>query len=165
MSQINDALKRAKNAQKKGSPHSGVSPMRPIEPQKEERDYNWVLPVIVILLIVIAVFLIALSVSTHVAKNIIAAPDAAVTQQVETVVAPAPLPPPALIGPGAINTSAPPTTQIQGIVFDATHPWAIVSGKTVYVGDSVDGMRVMEIAHNSITLTGNGQTNKLFVGQ
>jgi hypothetical protein len=163
MSQINDALKRAKNAQQKNSPHSGVTPMRPIEPKNEERDYTWVLPIVIILLIVIAVFFIAMSLAKHAVKNIVAAPDIAATQQVETVAAP--MPPPAVIGPGAINTSPPTPTQIQGIVYDPVHPWAIVSGKTVYVGDSVNGMRVMEIARNFIMIAGNGQTNKLYVGQ
>jgi hypothetical protein len=164
MSLINDALKRAKNAQRKNTP-SGVAPMRPIEPKDEERDFSWILPVVVILLIVVAVFFIALSVSTHTAKNIIATSDISTTQSVESVATP-PSPPPAVIGPAAIaNVPPAPTTRIQGVVYDPVHPWAIVSGKTVYVGDSVDGMRVTEIAKNSVTLTGNGQTNKLFVGQ
>jgi hypothetical protein len=163
MSKINDALKRAKNAQQKNTPYSGVTPMRPIEEKKEERDYSWILPVVVILLIVVAVFFIALSLAKHTANSIVAAPEIPSTQQVETVVAPSP--PPAVIGPAAINTSTPVPTRIQGIAYDPVHPWAIISGKTVYVGDSVDGMRVLAIAKNSVTLAGDGQTNKLYVGQ
>jgi hypothetical protein len=167
MSLINDALKRAKDAQRKNTPPSGVSPMRPIETKREERDLSWILPVVIILLILVAVFFIALAMAKHTVKTIVAAPEISATQQVEAVVAPAPNPPapPEVIGPAAINTDAPKQTRIQGIVNDPVHPWAIVSGKTVYVGDNLDGMRVMAISRDSITLVGNGQTNTLVVGQ
>ena len=68
-------------------------------------------------------------------------------------------------GPGDINTDVSKPTMVQGIVYDPAHPWAIVNGKTVYVGDSVEGMRVTAISRNSITLVGNGRTNRLIVGQ
>jgi hypothetical protein len=163
MSKINDALKRAKNAQRQNLP-SGVRPMRPIEEKKEARDLSWILPVVVILLIVVAVFFIALSLAKRTANSIVTAPEAPSTQEVETVVAPPSLPPP-VIGPAAINTAPPAPAKIQGIAYDPVHPWAIISGKTVYVGDAVDGMTVLAIAKNSVTLAGNGQTNKLYVGQ
>jgi hypothetical protein len=159
MSQINDALKRAKNAQRQNPP-SGPTPMRPVEPKDEERDYSWILPVVVILLIVVAVFFIALSLAKHTANSIIATPEIS-TQQVETVTAP----PPPVIGPAAISNSTPAPAQIQGIAYDPVHPWAIISGKTVYVGDTVNGMKVLQIARNFVVLAGNGQTNKLYVGQ
>jgi hypothetical protein len=166
MSQINDALKRAKNAQQKNTPYSGVTPMRPIEPRKEERDYSWILPVVIIVVVAIAVFFIAMFLARHTVRNIVAAPENSGTQSVENVVAPSPrLPTPAVIGPGAIATSTPAPTQVQGIVYDPVHPWAIVSGKTVYVGDSVNGMRVTEIARNFLMLVGDGKTNRLYVGQ
>jgi hypothetical protein len=162
MSKINDALKRAKDAQRQNTP-SGMTPMRPIEEKKEERDLTWILPVVVILLIVVAVFFIALSLAKHTANSIVAAPDLSNTQQVEAPTVPSM--PSAPIGPAAINTSTPAPTRIQGIAYDPVRPWAIISGKTVYVGDSVDGMRVLAIAKNSVTLTGHGETNKLYVGQ
>jgi hypothetical protein len=172
MSLINDALKRAKNAQQKNTPASGmrpmrpVEPMRPIEPKRAKRDYKWILPVVVVLLIVVAVFFIALSVTNHAVKTFIAAPEIPPAPPVESVATPAPPEPPAVIGPAAINTSPPmPPPRIQGIAYGSAHPWAIINNKTVYVGDMVDGMRVTEIARSSVTLTGNGQTNKCFVGQ
>jgi hypothetical protein len=165
MSLINDALKRAKEAQRK-TPPSGTSPMRPIEAREEERDYSWILAAVIILLIVVAVFFIALSVSTRKVKAIIAAPEISTTQQVESAsVSATPVPPPGVIGPAAIINDVPKQTRVQGIFFDPAHPWAIVNGKTVYVGDLIDGMRVAEISRNSVTLAGNGQTNKLLVGQ
>ena len=55
---------------------------------------------------------------------------------------------------------------LQGVVNDPAHPWAIVNGKTVYLGDKVNGMRVTLISRSSITLTGGqGQTTTIFVGQ
>jgi hypothetical protein len=165
MSLINDALKRAKEAQRKNTP-PGAAPLRPIEAREEERDYRWILPVIVILLIVVAVFFIALSAAKHTVKNIVAAPDISPAQTVEPARTSAPpMPPPGVIGPGAIINDTPKPARVQGIFYDSAHPWAIVSGKTVYVGDSVDGMRVADISRNSITLIGNGLTNKLLVGQ
>ena len=94
----------------------------------------------------------------------------AVTQQVETVeTVEAPIPEPtAVIGPAAININPPaPSTmpiQVQGIVADPVNPWAIVNGQTVRVGDLVNGFRVTAIVRNAITLTGNGQTNRLGLG-
>jgi hypothetical protein len=162
MSLINDALKRAREAQRKNQP-PGATPVRPMEVREEERDYRWILPVIVILLIVVAVFFIALSAINHTVKTIIAKPDVSPTQPVEPVRTP--VPPPDVIGPAAISNDIPKPTRVQGIFYDSARPWAIISGKTVYVGDSVDGMRVAEILRNSITLIGNGLTNKLLVGQ
>jgi hypothetical protein len=165
MSLINDALKRAKAAQQKNIP-SGVTPMRPIESTRKERDFNLFVPVMIILLIVTAIFCVGLALAKHTARQIVIAPAISTPPQVEAVAAPAaPAPPPDVIGPGAINTDAPKPTRIQGIVSDPVHPWAIISGKTVYVGDLVEGMRVTAISRNAITLVGNGRTNRLVVGQ
>jgi hypothetical protein len=163
MSKINDALKRAKEAQRENTP-SGMTPMRPLEPKGAGPDYRWILPALVILLIVVAVFFIALSVTSHTVKKIIAAPENSTTQPDESVEAPVP-PVPPVIGAAAIINDLPKPTRVQGIFYDPVHPWAIISGRTVYVGDSVDGMRVAAISRGAITLVGNGQTNTLLVGQ
>jgi hypothetical protein len=176
MSLINDALKRAQEAQQKNTPPVAMStpvrptPVRPMKIRRNRRNWGWILPVLITLLILTAFFFIGLAMAKRTVKTIVATPEISPTQQVETVVAApvpsAPAPPPEVIGPAAaINTEAPEPPRIQGIAYDPVHPWAIVSGKTVYVGDSVNGMRVAEIARNSITLVGNGQTNKLYVGQ
>jgi hypothetical protein len=163
MSLINDALKRAKEAQRKNPP-PGAPPLTPYNARENERDLSWVLPVLIIFLIIVAFFFIVLAFAHHAVRKIVNAPDAAATQQVETVVAPAP--PPPVIGPAALtNGNRPPATRVQGIFYDPVHPCAIISGRTVYLGDDVDGMRVTAIARNSITLVGKGQTNTLVVGQ
>ena len=56
-------------------------------------------------------------------------------------------------------------TRVQGIVYDPVNPWAIISGKTVHVGDNVEGMLVTAISRDSITIAGNGQTKQLHVGE
>ena len=170
MSLINDALKRAKEAQRKNV-SSGVTPMRPIEVRRRERDFSVFLPVLIILLLVAAVFFIGLALASRKEKMIVVGPAISVTQTVGTVAGPAinppadvsPAPPP-VIGSAAINTNAPRQTRIQGIVYDPVHPWAIINGKTVYVGDFVDGRRVTAISHSTITLAGNGRTNTFNVG-
>ena len=170
MSLINDALKRAKNAQQKDAPPSGARPMLPVETHREERDFNLFLPVLIILLVITAIFFISLSLADHTEKKIANAPMVHATQQVETVEAPMP-DPNAVIGRAAVNTNtpAPPPPppvpiQIQGIVYDPVRPWAIVNGKTVYIGDLVNGKRVTAIARSTITLVGNGETNTLGIG-
>lgn len=187
MSLINDALKRAKEAQRKDSPGYIVSPMRPNAPapapartplpRRKQRNLSWFMPVVIVLLVVVAVFFMVIAVAKHTVKNIVAAPEISAPQQVETVATPAPAPPapvaaaapepPAeVIGPAAISTDVPkPVIILQGVVNDPKHPWAIVNGKTVYLGDNVEGMRVTAISRSSITLVGNGQTNIVYVGQ
>ena len=54
---------------------------------------------------------------------------------------------------------------MQGVAFDPVRPWAIVSGRTVYVGDLVKGVRVMGITSDSVTFGSHGQSNLLYVGQ
>jgi hypothetical protein len=170
MSLINDALKRAKNAQQKNTPPSGLTPMLPVESRRQERDFSLLVPILVILLVAAAIFFISLSLADRTVKKIAAAPAMAVTQPVETVeTVDAPIPEPTtVIGPAAINANPPaPETmpiQVQGIVADQVNPWAIVNGRTVHVGDLVNGFRVTAIVRNAITLTGNGQTNRLGLG-
>ncbi len=190
MSLINDALKRAKEAQRENTP-SGVSPMRPVEVKRQERDFSLVLPVVIIFLIVAAFLFIGLAMARHTINNtdkkIAVAPTMTVSQPVAAAVAPAANPPPAVlpatnppapaapvsapappaevVSPPAILTEPPKPTLVQGIAYDPVHPWAIINGKTVYVGDFVNGLRVAAISRNSVTLVGNGQTNALVVGQ
>ena len=186
MSLINDALKRAQEAQRKDSPAYIVSPMRPNAPaparmpmpRRKQRNFSWIMPVVIILLVLVAVFFMVMAMAERTVKTIVAAPEISTTQPVETAAAPAPNPPaptavvateppPEVIGPAAIIVADVPKPVIilQGVVNDPKHPWAIVNGKTVYLGDNVEGMRVTKISRSSITLTGNGQTNIVYVGQ
>ena len=155
MSLINDALKRARESQQKNSPR-GAAPLMPVEPK--ERDFNWILPVLIILLIVAACFFIGLSMAKHTMEQIVDTPEAPATQQVESVSVPL-LKVPTNIDQPVSNTVAP--VLVEGIMYDPVRPCAIVDGKTVFVGDHVRDFRVKEISKTTITLTGAGGTNQV----
>jgi hypothetical protein len=157
MSLINDALKRARQQQK--NPPPGVPPLRPFEPKKPGDAPQWILPSVIIFLIVAACFFIGFALARHHVTQIENTPEAgAVTQQVEAV------PAPIVIEPTNAEPEIPaaPVLKVQGIVYDPTRPWAIVNGKTVFVGDRVENFRVKEINRNSITLqAADGSETKL----
>ena len=51
---------------------------------------------------------------------------------------------------------------MQGIVYAAAQPWAIVDGKTVHVGDRFGEFRVKEISQSTVTLEkADGSQKKL----
>jgi hypothetical protein len=165
MSQINDALKRAKDTPPKNMP-SSMAPMMPVDALAAEHGANWIRPAAIILvLLLIASLFIAISSGTHAGPKIIAESETAPVPVVHIAPAPAPVPAPAAPAPMVLAANLPKPARIQGIVDDPVHPYAIVSGKTVYVGDQMDGQRVTAISPEAITLVGNGQTNQLHVGR
>jgi hypothetical protein len=191
MSLINDALKRAKEAQR-NDPPSGMSPLRSVESDQKEREFNLALPVVIVFLVVAAFVLIGLAMVKHAdkknpAETLVAAPvialkpEAVAAIPLVTNTPPSTTPetnPPAsvaAVNPPAVLvevtnpvvTNPPPTKplRLQGIAYDAVRPSAIIGGKAVHVGSLVDGMRVTAISPNSVTLTGNGQTKTLVVGE
>jgi len=163
MSQINDALKRAQDIQAKVAP-STVSPMLPSESKSGPASAGWVWPVAVILLALLFVgIFLAVSPGRHEPQK--AAMDSAPAPA--PMVEPAPVPKPAPVKSVAAAPAVPAVkpVRLQGIVYDPVHPYAIISGKTVYVGDVVDGQRVAAISSDAVTLAANGQTSQLHVGQ
>jgi hypothetical protein len=165
MSQINDALKRAQDFQPKKAP-SSVPPMLPAESPYGQHGANWIWPVVVILfLLLFAGLFIAISAGSHAGKKTVAEPAPVPALEAQMAAAPAPKPLPAAPAPDSLAAKAPVPARVQGIVFDPVHPYAIISGKTVHVGEAVDGMRVMAISRDAVTLAANGQTNQLRVGQ
>ena len=55
--------------------------------------------------------------------------------------------------------------RLQGIFFHPKRPSAIISGKTVFIGDKVGDLRVVAIEPDGATLVGAGQTNVLSLSQ
>ena len=51
--------------------------------------------------------------------------------------------------------------RLQAIVFNPRRPSAMISGKTLFVGDKLGDLRVVAINKDSATLTGGGLTNVL----
>ena len=156
MSLINDALKRAREQQK--NPPPGVPPLRPFEPRKSGDAPEWILPSVIIFLIVAACFLIGFAMANRTVTQIEHAPEAAaVTQEVEAVSAPIIREP-----TNAEPEIQAPVFRVQGIVYDPVRPWAIINGKTVFVGDHVDNFRVKIITKNTVTLqAADGSETKL----
>src|ERR1017187_1192239 len=101
MSLINDALKQARNPPPPNTP-SALPPRQPIADEASPVA-AWLLPAIVILLIVAAIFFIGWAVAHHTVRAIVATPDAAATQQVAEislpVITPHPAEPPPPLNP------------------------------------------------------------------
>jgi hypothetical protein len=193
MSLINDALKRAKESQR-GDNSSGVSPLRPVESHVKERDFNFVLPVAISILMALALVLIGLTLAGRAhkipAEKLVFSPAAVPKPEAVAAVplvtnAPAPaalplntpavstpvvaavaaVPPVAATNSGTASPPPPKPLRLQGIAYDAAHPSAIIGGKAVYVGNWVEGMRITAILPDSVTLAGDGRTKTLVVGQ
>ena len=167
MSLINDALKRAKQAQQESAPATSAAPtqLRPVEAQAVGNDPTWwIWPVAILLFLVLfgGLFFV-ISSALHPTKPAMTVAAAVPPPVPQVVVAPPvdpPKPPPVAVA----LAKTPKPARIQGIVYDPVNPWAIISGKTIRIGDSVDGLRVTAISRDAIMLTGNGQTNQLRVG-
>jgi hypothetical protein len=184
MSLINDALKRARQSQQVNIP--GGPPLRPVEPSSGG-GMGWILLAVIILLLVAASFFIGMALSKRKPETVATAPEISQTQQVASVTAaaisgvPISAPAPASNAPSSVSinnqTAAisnsipqppppPPQPKLQGIIFTPPKPWAIVNGKTVYVGDSVGDFTVKEISRNAVTLeNADGSEKKLLIGQ
>lgn len=70
----------------------------------------------------------------------------------------------------SIASEAPPAPKpaplkLQGILFDPAHPAAMISGRTLFVGDKLGEWRVVAISQESATLVNAGQTNLLALPQ
>ena len=66
--------------------------------------------------------------------------------------------------PAAITAPSPPKPaplRLQAIVFNPKRPSALISGKTVFLGDKLGDARVVAIDRESATLVGAGKTNIL----
>ncbi len=210
MSLINDALKRAKEAQQQVPPVTPDLPLRPVEPgqQRVRHDLGLLLPAVLGAVALLVLFLVwrfaqtrPAEKPTEVAARTMAAsaqpsvkpaaaspapvipddkpaPPASVAQPVSTpsgavalsaagqaaAVAAADTQPSATTDAAPVAAAAPPKPaplRLQAILFNPKRPSAMISGRTVFVGDRVGGMRVVAIDLESATLAGGGQTNVL----
>ncbi len=53
--------------------------------------------------------------------------------------------------------------KLTGIFFRKNNPLALISGKTVGVGDEINGIHVSKIEKDRVTVEWNGQTKELCV--
>jgi hypothetical protein len=154
MSQINDALKRAKKSQKSRPPNlpPGAAPLPPVDSESGD-GMGWLL--LVILLVAIGCVFIGLAIATHKPAPQPPAPVAVVP------VAPKPVPPPQTNAIVTVSKPVPPALRLQGIFMGSGTPQAIVNGQTVYVGDSVNGFRVQTISRDKVQFLAPDGTQKM----
>jgi hypothetical protein len=217
MSLINDALKRAKQAQQEAAPPPAPNlQLRPIEPAQYTRRGMSLMPPAVFVLAALVLFVLlwqrthpaspaestevharvaipAISTTTPVTAPLAVAPPSVVQPVPETpptppvtpatdpagVVEKAASPPPAEPPTVAASESPvtttpaateapppkPPLPKLQAIIFHPTRPSVIVGGRTLFVGDKLNGQRVMAIDKESVTMAGAGQTNVLTLAE
>ena len=152
MSLINDALKQARQEPPRNMPTS-LPPLRP-HAADSPSVFAWLIPAVVIILIVAAIFFIGWAAEHRTVRSIVSAPDSdnTATQAAENVAPPvvtqAPKPPPA---------SPPELPKLQGIFYSPTAPSAILDGKTVQPGDQFGQFKVKEISKYTVTLIGPDQ--------
>jgi len=212
MSLINDALRRAKDAQQQSPPQPPLDlPFRPVEPAQQcaRRGLGLLLPVALVMVALLGLLSAWQWVqrrdstgttevnarTARVARVIPAAqpasaPAAALAAQPDPAVQPDSSSSPATLaadatsaainGPAAdaqesevTDTAAmtpppppkPAPLRLQAIVFNPRRPSAMISGKTLFVGDKLGALRVAAIDHESATLVGAGQTNILSLAE
>jgi hypothetical protein len=162
MSQINEALKRAKKSQKEQAPPlppaaPPLPPLPSVEPESRG-GLGWL--VLIILIVAIACFFIGLAFTT---RKPATEPAVTVTNVVQA--AAAPVVPPKPVAPTNVVVPppkpAPPALKLEGILYvPGQPPQAIVNGQTVYTGDTVNGFRVKTISKNNVSFVAADGTEK-----
>jgi hypothetical protein len=168
MSLINDALKRAREKQR-NNPPSGAPPLPPVE-SRARGDAGWILAAAAILFLAAASLILGPALFGHKTPPTVAAKAPEIPAPPSAEAAPAPatntLPPP------ATNTNPPPAApveqlpKLQGVIFNAASPLAIVNGHTVSVGDRVGGFQVKQILKSSVIIQRpDGSQKTLTIGE
>ena len=163
MSLVNDALKRAKQAQQENPPPVPPLQFRPVEPANEAQPGSPVLIVGAVLGLMVLIGLGGLLVWAVAGKQ-----GAALQVEARTVVQPAPVVAPAKtvtnVEPVVVEPPQP-ELKLQGIFFNPRSPSAVVNGRTLYVGDRVGGLSVTAITPKAVTLTSKTLTNVLSLSE
>lgn len=191
MSLINDALKRAKQAQHENPAPTPPLEFRPVDPAQEGGARPALLFVSLTLALIAVVALGGLAAWFVVQKNQTelrveaksadAPAPAAHTEPTTLAPPPAPTTPalalkPPLIDLGQPDTNTaivvapfevppPPPLKLQGILYNPGNPSAVLNGRTLYVGDRVNGFRVLAITPQSVTLASATATNVLSLSE
>jgi hypothetical protein len=187
MSLINDALKRAKT-QQQSSPNAPRVQFRPVEPArqpvKKSHTTIWIAVVIIAGLIIGFVFRQLTRENKTASPKEVKAREVVPASPIPQKTAPTAQPPPAATTASTPNpvkhessaqdVAAGPIIQqeeprivpkLQAVVFDPRRPSAIISGRSVFMGDKVNDLRVVAISQESVTLAGGGKTNVLVLGE
>jgi hypothetical protein len=188
MSLINDALKRAKDAQQKSPPAAAEElQLRPATAAPAPKSNLGMLVPLVAAVCAIAVLLLVWQGRQKTAAReltvepkpvptpatSIAKPTAAPAVQPPPIVAaiPAPVVQVAQLKPALAPAPAPVVTapvfdlKLKAVFYTPGHPTAIINGKTVKVGTVIKGFRVAALTEGSATLVSATQTNVLTLEQ
>jgi hypothetical protein len=185
MSLINDALKRAsqsdRNRARPTEPHARVKPVA----ERRERSLSLVLGIAIVLVLGLAGWFFGQwwsashpSAPAKVESAAAAPPQLAPAPVVHEVIpppvaipqplpvavvtpAPAPAPPPPPAKP--VAPAWPADLKLKGIFFSKANPRALINGKTVVVGDEINGIRVTKIEEDKVTVEWNGQVKELVI--
>ena len=160
MSLINDALKQARQSQQNNPPSSSQPPLRPVE-SAGRGGIIWFLPTLIILLLVAAGFFFGLSLLKPTPLPTATVVKRTSARQIQVVSNSLPVVTNATSGSNAVPVVPTPEPKLQGILYDPTHPSAIVDGKTVFVGSRVGGFRVTAISKSGVTLKNGTETKVL----
>lgn len=171
MSLINDALKRARETQR-NSPPPGAPPLQPVE-SPARGSTGWILAASAVLFLAAAGFVLGPAWFGHKAPPPLAAKSPGVSAPSAAEAAPAsmagakPVVPIRNPPPVAATTNPPPPAvaavtwpKVQGIIFNATQPLAIVNGQTVNAGDRVGDFQVKQISQHSVVFQRPDGTQK-----
>jgi hypothetical protein len=60
-----------------------------------------------------------------------------------------------------IEHPKPAPLKLQSIIYNPARPSAMIGGKFLFLGDHIQGFRLVAIREDSVTLVGDGQTNVL----
>ena len=212
MSLVNDALKRAKEAQQQAAPPPpSQMQFRPVEAgQRVQQGLGLIVPVTLAALVLLALVLVwqgfqgqprEVRAFTRTPAQPTLTPQPASPPAAVTAPAPASQPSPLpqaevypTPAPGVVDTLAaidsatsvspapakepeneathseaispppqpkPAPLRLQAIVFNPKRPSALISGKTLFIGDKLGDARVVAIDQDSATLVGAGKTNIL----
>jgi hypothetical protein len=170
MSLINDALKRARESQR-NNPPSGARPLPPVE-SPARGGAGWILAAVAVLFFAAACLFIGSALFGHKAPPVAAVKAPEISAPLPAEAAPAPAPVTNALPPPAMDTNPPPGAvveqrlKVQGIIFNAARPLAIVNGKAVSVGDLVGSFQVMQILKNSVVFQRqDGSQKTLEIGE
>jgi hypothetical protein len=181
MSLVNDALKRAKEAQKKGQPEAPVPQFRPPEPAAApSRGIGMLVPVVIAGIAIVGLSVVWQNRHKAAAREPAVPPKpiapVVVVQEtkppVQQVAAPTPKPAAPVVAvtekpeptPAAVSAPAP-QLKLQAIFYTPGHSSAMINGKSVKTGDVYKGFRVTAITQKSATLVSATQTNVMTLNQ
>ncbi len=178
MSLVNDALKRAKEAQKKGQPEAPVPQLRPPEPAAAPSGgIGMLVPIVIAGIAIVGLSVVWQNRHKAAAREPAVPPKpiapVVVVQEtkppVQKVVAPAPKPVAPVVAvvekpapapmPATVVGAPVPPFKLQAIFYTPGHSSAMINGKSVKAGDVYRGFRITAITQRSATLVSATQTN------